>query len=35
MHFLPQDFHPHDEHKFLSCGMDDTIKIWSLKGELI
>ncbi|CAH8359740.1 unnamed protein product [Eruca vesicaria subsp. sativa] len=25
------DFHPHDECCFVSCGMDTTIKIWSMK----
>ncbi|CAN6884885.1 unnamed protein product [Brassica oleracea] len=25
------DFHPHDKHRFVSCGMDTTIKIWSMK----
>ncbi|KAJ0264589.1 WD40 repeat-containing protein [Hirschfeldia incana] len=25
------DFHPSDIHRFVSCGMDSTIKIWSMK----
>ncbi|WZZ61267.1 hypothetical protein YC2023_061374 [Brassica napus] len=25
------DFHPLDEHRFISCGLDTTIKIWSMK----
>ncbi|XP_048630329.1 polycomb group protein FERTILIZATION-INDEPENDENT ENDOSPERM-like [Brassica napus] len=25
------DFHPSDKHRFVSCGMDTTIKIWSMK----
>ncbi|CAH8361978.1 unnamed protein product [Eruca vesicaria subsp. sativa] len=25
------DFQPNDEHRFISCGMDKTIKIWSMK----
>ncbi|WZY94770.1 hypothetical protein YC2023_067099 [Brassica napus] len=25
------DFHPSDKHRFVSCGMDTTVKIWSMK----
>ncbi|KAG2271199.1 hypothetical protein Bca52824_065754 [Brassica carinata] len=25
------DFHPLDEHRFINCGLDTTIKIWSMK----
>ena len=28
-----QDFHPFNSNKLLSGGMDDTIKIWTLKGK--
>lgn len=28
-----QDFHPTDMFRFVSSGMDDTIKIWWLKGS--
>lgn len=29
---LPQDFHPSDMYRIASCGMDNTVKIWSMKG---
>lgn len=28
-----QDFHPSDIHRIASCGMDNTVKIWSMKGN--
>ncbi|GAB2210637.1 hypothetical protein Droror1_Dr00015910 [Drosera rotundifolia] len=28
---LSVDFHPSDMHKIASCGMDNTVKIWSMK----
>ncbi|KAG9147812.1 hypothetical protein Leryth_003427 [Lithospermum erythrorhizon] len=28
---LSVDFHPSDIYKFLSCGMDSTVKVWSIK----
>ncbi|KAK9689083.1 hypothetical protein RND81_09G034200 [Saponaria officinalis] len=28
---LSVDFHPSDEHRIASCGMDNTVKIWSMK----
>ena len=30
-----QDFHPTDVNQFVSAGMDNAIKIWSLTGELL
>ena len=30
-----QDFNPIDGNKFISSGMDDTVKIWWLKGLLL
>lgn len=29
---LFQDFHPSDIYRIASCGMDNTVKIWSMKG---
>ena len=29
-----QDFHPFHGEQFLSAGMDNTVKIWSLTGEM-
>ena len=28
-----QDFHPLDGNRFMSSGMDNTVKIWSLEGK--
>ena len=28
-----KDFHPSDITFFASCGMDNTVKIWSMKGK--
>ena len=28
-----QDFHPFHGEQFLSAGMDNTVKIWSLTGD--
>lgn len=28
-----QDFHPLDGNRFMSSGMDNTVKIWTLDGE--
>ncbi|KAF2555744.1 hypothetical protein F2Q68_00017067 [Brassica cretica] len=28
------DFHPLDEHRFINCGLDTTIKIWSMKASV-
>lgn len=30
-----QDFHPFHGEQFLSSGMDNTVKIWSLTGVLL
>lgn len=30
--FWLKDFHPSDIERFASCGMDNTVKIWSMKG---
>eukprot|EP00976_Prorocentrum_cordatum_P044797 905692-Prorocentrum_minimum.AAC.9 len=30
---LSVDFHPTERWKFVSCGMDNTIKIWAFAGE--
>jgi polycomb protein EED len=30
--FCLKDFHPSDIERFASCGMDNTVKIWSMKG---
>ena len=30
--WLLQDFHPSDKFRIASCGMDNTVKIWSMKG---
>ncbi|KAL6536152.1 Polycomb group protein fie2 [Orobanche hederae] len=30
---LSVDFHPSDIYRIASCGMDNTVKIWSMKGE--
>ena len=31
--FCLKDFHPSDIERFASCGMDNTVKIWSMKGQ--
>lgn len=30
-----QDFHPSDMYRIASCGMDNTVKIWSMKGRAL
>ncbi|GAB2277855.1 Polycomb group protein fie2 [Dionaea muscipula] len=32
---LSVDFHPSDIYRISSCGMDNTVKIWSMKGNSI
>ena len=32
-HLMLQDFHPWDGHRFLSSGMDNCVKVWSLAGK--
>ncbi|RRT52660.1 hypothetical protein B296_00050326 [Ensete ventricosum] len=29
---IHKDFHPSDIYRIASCGMDNTVKIWSMKG---
>lgn len=33
--WLLQDFHPSDIYGIASCGMDNTVKIWSMKGRIL